>query len=218
MAMPGSIPISPLLLALDLAGTAVFAISGAGIGVRHGLDIFGVCVLAFVAGSGGGVMRDVLIGAMPPAAISQWQYVTVALLAGVITFWWHPRVERLRAPIMLFDAAGLGLFAVAGAQKALAFGLNPLAAAVLGMLTGIGGGILRDVLVREIPSVLRADLYAVAAFAGAGVVVAGHLLQLPPTATTLTGATLCFVIRLAATRHRWALPTADGARQRVEPE
>lgn len=111
--MPGSIPISPLLLALDLAGTAVFAISGAGIGVRHGLDIFGVCVLAFVAGSGGGVMRDVLIGAMPPAAISQWQYVTVALMAGVITFWWHPRVERLRAPIMLFDAAGLGLFAVA---------------------------------------------------------------------------------------------------------
>jgi uncharacterized membrane protein YeiH len=216
--MPESVPISPLLLALDLAGTAVFAVSGAALGVRHRLDIFGVCVLAVVAGSGGGVMRDVLIGAIPPAAISQWQYLTVASMAGVITFWWHPRIERLRTPILLFDAAGLGLFAVAGAQKALAFGLNPFAAAVLGMLTGIGGGMLRDVLVSEIPTVLRADLYAVAAFAGAGVVVAGYLLQLSPMATTPAGASLCFVIRLAAIRRRWALPTADVARQRAKPE
>lgn len=201
-------PVDLLLVVLDLAGTAVFAVSGAGVGVRYGLDLFGVCVLAFVAASGGGVMRDLLIGAVPPPALSQWQYMTVALLAGAITFRWHPRVERLRTPILLFDAAGLGLFAVAGTQKALAYGLNPFAAAALGMLTGIGGGILRDVLVREIPTVLRSDLYAVAAFAGAAVVVAGGWLGVPPTATTLAGAALCFALRVIAIRRRWGLPRA----------
>lgn len=197
-----------LLTLLDLAGTAVFAISGAAAGVRHRLDMFGIAVLAFVTASGGGMLRDVLIGAVPPPAISQWQYMTVALASGLVTFWWHPEVERLRRPILLFDAAGLGLFAVAGTQKALGIGLNPLAAAALGMLTGIGGGILRDVLVREIPTVLRADLYAVAALAGAAVVVAGHLLQWPPAVTAPAGAALCFGLRVVAIRRRWALPTA----------
>jgi uncharacterized membrane protein YeiH len=135
--------------------------------------------------------------------------VTVSLVAGAITFFWHPRLERLRTPILLFDAAGLGLFAVAGTQKALAFGLDPFIAALLGMLTGIGGGMLRDVFVNEIPTVLRSDLYAVAALAGAAVVVAGHLLQVPPTATTIAGATLCFGIRLVAIRGGWSLPTAS---------
>ncbi|MEW6322473.1 MAG: trimeric intracellular cation channel family protein [Acidobacteriota bacterium] len=200
-----------LLTLLDLAGTAVFAISGAAAGVRHRLDMFGIAVLAFVTASGGGMLRDVLIGAVPPPAISQWQYMTVALASGLVTFWWHPEVERLRRPILLFDAAGLGLFAVAGTQKALGFGLNPLAAAALGMLTGIGGGILRDVLVREIPTVLRADLYAVAALAGAAVVVAGHLLQWPPALTAPAGAALCFGLRVVAIRRRWTLPTAPEA-------
>ena len=201
------IEIGRLLLALDLAGTAVFAISGAAIGVKHRLDVFGVCVLAFVAGNAGGVLRDVLIGATPPAALGGWQHVAISLLAGVITFLWHPRLERLRTPILLFDAAGLGLFSVSGTQKALALGLNPFVAALLGMLTGIGGGMLRDVLVREIPTVLREDLYAVAALAGAGVVVAGHLLQLSPTAMTITGASVCIGIRLVAIRRGWSLPT-----------
>jgi uncharacterized membrane protein YeiH len=203
------IEISSLLLTLDLAGTAVFAVSGAAVGVKHRLDVFGVCVLAFVTGNAGGMLRDVLIGAVPPAAIAEWQHVTVSLVAGVVFFFWHPRLERLRTPILLFDAGGLALFAVSGSQKALAFGLNPLIAALLGMLTGIGGGLVRDVLVTEIPTVLREDLYAVAALAAAAVVVAGHLLNLPPTGTTIGGAALCFAIRLVAIRRGWSLPTAD---------
>ena len=207
--MPRHIEISGLLLTLDLAGTAVFAISGAAVGVKHRLDVFGVCVLAFVAGNAGGMLRDILIGAVPPVALVGWRYVTISLLAGVVTFIWHPRLERLHTPILIFDAAGLGLFSVSGTQKALAFGANPLVAALLGMLTGIGGGMLRDVLVGEIPTVLRKDLYALAALAGAGVVVAGPLLHLPPTAATIGGAALCLAVRLVAIRRGWALPTAD---------
>jgi uncharacterized membrane protein YeiH len=207
--MPKHIEIATLLLSLDLAGTAVFAISGAAVGLKHRLDVFGVCVLSFVAGNAGGIVRDVLIGAVPPVAFNKWQYVTVSLVAGVVTFVWHPRLERLHTPILIFDAAGLGLFSVSGTQKALAFGLNPLIAALLGMLTGIGGGMLRDVLVREIPTVLRKDLYALAALAGAGVVVAAPLLHLPPTAATIGGATLCFAVRVMAIWRRWDLPTAD---------
>jgi uncharacterized membrane protein YeiH len=209
MPMPKHIEIANLLLTLDLAGTAVFAISGAAVGVKHRLDVFGVCVLAFVAGNAGGMVRDVLIGAVPPVAFVGWLYVTVSLLAGVATFVWHPRLERLHTPILIFDAAGLGLFSVSGTQKALAFGANPLIAALLGMLTGIGGGMLRDVLVREVPTVLRKDLYALAALSGACVVVAGSLLQLPPTAATIGGAALCFAVRLVAIRRGWGLPTPD---------
>ena len=206
--MPKHIEIAGLLLTLDLAGTAVFAISGAAVGVKHRLDVFGVCVMAFVAGNAGGVLRDILIGAVPPVALVGWRYVTISLLAGVVTFIWHPRLERLHTPILIFDAAGLGLFAVSGTQKALAFGADPLVAALLGMLTGIGGGILRDVLVGEIPTVLRKDLYALAGLAGAGVVVAAPLLHLPPTAATIGGAALCFAVRLVAIRRGWALPSA----------
>jgi uncharacterized membrane protein YeiH len=207
--MPEHIEIAGLLLTLDLAGTAVFAVSGAAVGVKHRLDIFGVCVLAFVAGNAGGMLRDVLIGSVPPAAISGWQYVAVSLLAGVATFVWHPRLERLHTPILIFDAAGLALFCVSGSQKALAFGLYPLIAALLGMLTGIGGGMLRDVLVGDIPTVLRKDLYALAALAGAGVVVAGQLLHVPPTAATIAGAALCFAVRVATIRRGWHLPTPE---------
>jgi len=171
-----------------------------------------VCVLAFVAGNAGGILRDILIGAIPPAAFLGSQYVAISLLAAVVTFIWHPRLERLHTPILIFDAAGLGLFSVSGTQKALAFGANPLVAALLGMLTGIGGGMLRDVLVGEIPTVLRKDLYALAALAGASVVVAGQLLDLPPTVATTAGAVLCFGVRLVAIRRGWALPTADRIR------
>jgi len=210
--MPRHIEIASLLLTLDLAGTAVFAASGAAVGVRHQLDVFGVCVLAFVAGNAGGILRDILIGAIPPAAFLGSQYVAISLLAAVVTFICHPRLERLHTPILIFDAAGLGLFSVSGTQKALAFGANPLVAALLGMLTGIGGGMLRDVLVGEIPTVLRKDLYALAALAGASVVVAGQLLDLPPTVATTAGAVLCFGVRLVAIRRGWALPTADRIR------
>jgi uncharacterized membrane protein YeiH len=195
----------------------VFAVSGAAAGVKHRLDVFGVCVLAVVAGVGGGLIRDVLIGAVPPAALAGWLYLTVALGAGLVTFWGQSGIDRLRQPILVFDAAGLALFAVSGTHKALAFGLHPLVAALLGMLTGIGGGILRDTLVREIPAVLRSELYALAALAGAAVVVAGHRLSAPAAPIDLAGAALCFVLRIAALRHGWSLPVAKGARGAQEP-
>jgi uncharacterized membrane protein YeiH len=197
-----------LLLVLDLFGTFVFALSGALVAVRRGLDLFGVLVLSFAASSAGGIARDLLIGATPPAALQDWRYLGVSLLAGVLTFYRHADIERMRNPMQLSDAAGLALFAVAGAQKALAFNLAPGMAALLGMLTGIGGGMLRDLLVTEIPAVLRAELYAVAALAGASVVVLGDLLHLPPAATTLAGAGLCFGLRFMAIRHGWRLPVA----------
>ena len=195
-----------LLFTLDLIGTFVFALSGAAAGVKSKLDVFGIAVLAFVAGNAGGVTRDVLIGSVPPAAVNDWHYVAVSLAAAVVTFAWYPNVKRLQPIVLLFDAAGLGLFAVSGTQKALAFGIQPMAAALLGMLTGIGGGVLRDLLVNEVPVVLHADLYAMAALAGAAVVVAGHIVHWPPTATTIAGATLCFVLRLIAIRRGWRLP------------
>jgi uncharacterized membrane protein YeiH len=207
-----------LLLVLDLVGTCVFAISGATAGVTRRLDLFGILVLSFVAGNFGGITRDVLIGSVPPAAINDWRYLAVSLLAGAITFYWYSVVDRLRSPVLVFDAAGLALFAVSGAQKALAFGLNPVMAALLGMLTGIGGGMVRDVLLADIPTVLRADLYAIAALAGAAVVVIGDLLHLPPTATTIAGALLCFGLRLMAIHRGWQLPIAKWPRHRAAEE
>jgi uncharacterized membrane protein YeiH len=202
-----------LVLILDLLGTFVFAISGASAALTRRLDLFGTLVLAFVAGNAGGITRDVLIGSVPPAAISDWRYLAVSILAGVVTFYCSSAVDKLSgtklsSPVLLFDAAGLALFAVSGAQKALAFGLNPVMAALLGMLTGIGGGIVRDVLVAEIPTVLRADIYAVAALAGAAVAVIGKLLGIAATATAIVGALLCFGLRLLAIHRGWRLPVA----------
>ena len=208
------------LLVLDLMGTFVFALSGAVAGVRERLDLFGVLVLSFAAASAGGIMRDLLIGAVPPAAISDWRYLAVSLLAGLVVFFWYPISERLRNlsnHVLIFDAAGLALFAVAGTQKALGYRLNPVMAALLGVLTGIGGGMLRDVLVAQIPNVLRAELYAVAALAGAVVVVVGHVLNLPPTGMAAAGAAVCFGIRLIAIRRGWHLPVA-GLPQRRESD
>ena len=197
-----------LLLVLDLLGTFVFALSGATAGVKRRLDVFGVLVLSFVVGNVGGITRDLLIGAVPPAAISDWRYLAVSVLAGMITFWWPAAIDRLSSPVLVFDGAGLALFAVSGAQKALAYGLNPVMAALLGMLTGIGGGMARDILLAEIPTVLRTDLYAIAALAGAAVVVIGNALDLPSAAVTIAGALLCFTLRLMAIHWRWRLPIA----------
>lgn len=195
-----------LVLVLDLVGAFVFALSGAMAGVRHRLDVFGVLVLSFVAANAGGILRDLLIGAVPPAAIADWRYIFVSLLAGLVMLWAQGTVRRLRDAVLVFDAAGLGVFAVSGALKATAFGLNPLAAVLLGMLTGIGGGMLRDLLVAEVPTVLRAELYAVAALAGAAVVVGGQVLGLPSTPLAIIGAVLCFGLRLVALRRGWELP------------
>lgn len=199
-----------LFLILDLAGTFVFAISGATVGVRHRLDLFGVLVLSFAASTAGGITRDVLIGATPPAALVDWRYLMVAALAGLLVFYRYSITERLRNPVLIFDAAGLALFAVAGAMKALSFDLAPITCILLGMLTGIGGGIARDILVAQVPVVLRSELYAVAALAGASVVVIGYHLQLPQLPVLLAGALLCFGLRFMAIRYGWRLPLAHG--------
>jgi uncharacterized membrane protein YeiH len=200
--------ISTLLVAFDLGGTFVFALSGAAAGVKNRLDIFGVLVLSFAAGNSGGIVRDLVIGAIPPAAIRDWRYVAVSILAGLITFYWYRIINKLRSPVLVFDAAGLALFAVAGASKALAFHAGPVAATLLGMLTGIGGGMVRDVLVSEIPTVLRTELYAVAALVGAAVVVIGDALRLPSSVAEIAGASLCFGLRFIAMRRGWQLPVA----------
>jgi len=207
---PTIVPALKLFLtALDLVGTFVFALSGAIAAVKRELDFFGVLVLSFVAATTGGIIRDVLIGAIPPAALVDWRYLAISLVAGILTFYWFPLIDQLKSPVQLFDAAGLALFAVSGAQKALVYGLDVPMAALLGMLTGIGGGMARDVLLSEIPTVLRAELYAVAALAGAGAVVIGESLGLPSTATTLTGALLCLGLRLGSIYRGWHLPKAS---------
>ena len=206
---PAIVPAMKLfLVGLDFVGTFVFALSGAAAAVKADLDFFGVIVLSLVAATTGGIIRDVLIGAIPPAALVDWRYLAISLIAGILTFYWFPRIERLKSPVHLFDAAGLALFAVTGAQKALAYGLDAPMAALLGMLTGIGGGMARDVLLREIPTVLRAELYAVAALAGAGAVVIGESLGLPSTATTAIGVVLCLGLRLGSIYRGWHLPKA----------
>jgi len=191
---------------LDFIGTFVFALSGAVAGAKRGLDVFGILVLAIVAATTGGIVRDVLIGAIPPAALIDWRYLAISLIAGSLTFYWLTLIDRLRSPVQLFDAAGLAIFAVSGAQKALAYGLEPPMAALLGMLTGIGGGIARDLMLAQIPTVLRAELYAVAALAGASVALVGESLHLPPTATTLAGVTICLGLRLGSIYFGWHLP------------
>jgi uncharacterized membrane protein YeiH len=206
-----------LLLVLDLCGTFVFALSGAMAGIKHRFDIFGVLVLSFVAANSGGIIRDVLIGAAPPPGVADWRYIAVPVLAGLATFRWGAIVDRLKDSVQIFDAAGLGLFAVSGAQKALAFHLGPVTAVLLGMLTGIGGGMVRDVLAAEAPAVFRGNVYAVAALAGAAVVVVGRMLHLPSTAVTLVGAVLCFGLRFLAIRHDWQLPVA-GPQERSSAE
>ena len=198
------------LLILDLGGTFVFGLSGAVAGVKHRLDIFGVIVLSFVAANTGGIIRDLLIGAIPPATISDWRYIVAGLLPGLITFYAYRPIKRLNNPVLVFDAAGLGLFAVTGSLKALEYSINPLAAVFLGVLTGVGGGVTRDILVGEIPAVLRTDIYAVAALVGSTVVVIGYMLGFAQIAAVL-GAIMCFVIRILAIRRHWKLPTSRHA-------
>jgi len=197
-----------LVSLLDFAGTFAFAISGALVAVRHRLDLFGVLVLAFAAAAAGGILRDIAHGATPPVALVDWRYAAVSIAAGLLTFFRHAQVERMRNPVQLFDAVGLGLFAVLGTSKALQAGLGPLGAIMLGILTGVGGGVVRDVLVAQIPGVLKRELYAVAALLGAVVVVAGDRADLPPAPVAIVGAVLCFILRWLAIRRGWRLPVA----------
>lgn len=199
---------SGFITLLDFTGSFAFAISGATAGVRRGLDLFGVLVLAFAAASAGGILRDALLGATPPVALLDWRYPAIAAAAGLVTFYRYESIERLRNPVQLTDAVGLGLFAVVGAGKALDHGVGPVGAVLLGVLTGVGGGIVRDVLVTQIPGVLQRELYAVAALLGAMVVVSGDALGLPALPVAVAGALSCIALRMLAIRRGWQLPVA----------
>lgn len=199
-----------ILIWLDLLGIFVFGLSGGTLAVRHRLDVFGVMTLSLAAALAGGVVRDVLIGATPPAAVADERYLLAAMLSGAAAFFAHRWVNRLGKPVMVLDALGLGLFAVAGCQKALTFGVGPLPAVLLGVMTAVGGGAVRDLLVAEIPRVLREEIYALAALVGATVVVGAHLAGLPPLPSAVVGGALTSALRILSVARNWSAPRAPG--------
>ena len=198
---------STLLLVLDIVGIAVFASSGALVGVEKKLDLFGVVFLAVGTGLGGGFMRDALLGATPAAALTDWRYITTPLVVGLVVFYIHPAVTKFARVLLLVDAAGLGLFAVAGARKAIDFGVGPVGACGVGMLTAIGGGIIRDVLVREIPTVLHREIYATAALAATLLVVIGDRLKFDDVAVSIVAVAVAFGVRVVSRWRKWSAPT-----------
>ena len=196
-----------VVLAADLAGTVVFAIEGASAAIRAGLDLLGVLVLSFIVALGGGMIRDVLIGATPPSAIRDWRYPVLAFVAGLVTFLIHTQIEAVPALVLTtLDAAGLALFAVAGAEKALDFKINPFIAMLMGAITGCGGGVIRDMLLARVPVVLVTDIYASAALLGALVVVVGRRFGCPPAVAAMLGFVVCLTLRIAAVQFAWQLP------------
>ncbi len=200
-----------LLLVLDLGGIFVFAVTGGLVGVRKQFDVFGVLVLAGAAGLGGGFLRDVLIDATPPAALADWRYLIVPVFAGLVTFVFHPAMGRLERAINVFDAAGLGLFCVTGAVKALDYGLGPVPAALMGMVTGIGGGMIRDLLAGRVPVVFSSELYATPALLGAIWAVLADGWGLPVVYVAIPGVVICFGLRVLALRRNWHAPLPTGS-------
>ena len=196
------------LLLADLAGVAVFAASGASAAVVKRLDLFGVAFVGFVAALGGGILRDLVIGAVPPLAFADWRYAVAAVVASLAMFWLHPQLSRLRRTVLVLDAAGLGLFTVTGTLKALTAGVPPVGACLIGMLTGIGGGVARDLLTGEVPVVLRRDIYAVVSLGGAIAVVVLERLGLAGPLPLAAAAVAMTLVRLIALRRRWSAPIA----------
>src|SRR6202046_2897891 len=198
-----------LLFSADIAGTLIFAIEGAVAAVRGNLDLMGLMVLAFATALGGGIIRDVLIGDVPPASLRDWRYATAAFTGGAIVFFLHPWVREIPAPVLTtLDAAALALFAVAGTEKALLYKMHPFIAVLLGAVTAVGGGTVRDVLLAQIPNVLRSDIYATAALAGALVMVVATRLKVRPAFAAISGGLVCFLLRLVSVWQHWSLPKA----------
>jgi uncharacterized membrane protein YeiH len=203
----------PLLLTLDLTGTFAFGLNGALTAVRAArLDIVGVVTLGMITALGGGIIRDVLIGDVPPAAFRDWRYLALAAGGGLVAFALSQRLKRLEMPINVLDAVGLSVFAVIGASKALAFGLGVGPAVILGTVTGVGGGTIRDTLVREIPSVLHSELYAVPALIAAAITVATIRAGVYGLSAALGAAAVCFVIRMLGVRFGLNAPGPPGSR------
>lgn len=202
-------PTDRLVLAVDLLGTFVFALEGANAAVLRRLDFFGVLVLAFVTALGGGILRDVLIGAVPPASLRDRRYALLAFFGGAVVFFLHPVVRQVSGSLLIVvDAAGLGLFAVSGAAKALDYAIDPFFAVLLGGVTGVGGGCMGSVLQAQVPAILRTEIYAVAALAGAALMVVGIRRGLPRGWMMLAGGLFCFLVRVVSVWQHWNLPTA----------
>ncbi|MGI5487447.1 trimeric intracellular cation channel family protein [Microtetraspora malaysiensis] len=200
---------------LDLAGIFVFALSGALEGVRKRLDVVGMAVLAFFTAVGGGIMRDLFIGA-PPAAFRDTGYLLVPIAATVVAFFWHSQVERAMPGVLVFDAAGLGLFCAVGTTKALHYGMAPLHAVLLGVCTAVGGGVIRDVLSGEMPTLLYdRQLYALPAMLGATAMAVLYTAGVRGFVATLSSAVLAFTFRILAMRYGWRAPLAWGVRGSV---
>lgn len=198
--------LSLYITGVDLLGTFVFGLSGGTVAIRHRLDVFGVIVLAVAAALAGGMLRDMLLGATPVIALADERYLLVAVAAALVAFFFKPLISRLGKPVMVFDALGLGLFAVTGCRKGLEYGLDPVACVLLGVLTAVGGGLVRDLLVTEVPRVLREEIYALAAFVGATVVVVGEYLVLADWLVTLVGVSAAFSVRVISVIYGWSAP------------
>ncbi|MET0415965.1 MAG: trimeric intracellular cation channel family protein [Actinoplanes sp.] len=196
------------LLVADLIGVAVFAASGATAAIAKRLDLFGVAFVGFVAALGGGILRDLVIDAVPPLAFADWRYAVAAVIASIAVFFLHPQLNRLRRTVLVLDAAGLGLFTVTGTLKALEAGVPPVGACLIGMLTGIGGGVARDLLTGDIPAVLQRDIYAVVSLGGAILVTVLWEFELAGVLPMAAAAMLMTGVRLFALYRRWSAPVA----------
>jgi uncharacterized membrane protein YeiH len=191
---------------LDLLGTFAFGVSGAVAARQARLDFFGIATITFIVACGGGIVRDLCLGALPPVGLTNWHYLAVSLVAAVWVVCAQGAVARMRSPVQLFDAIGLGLFAVAGAKKAMSVGAGAEAAVLLGMVSAVGGGVLRDVLLSRVPTILQREIYASAALAGAGTEVALSYSGVNSTWTPWLAAAACILLRLASLRFGWRLP------------
>jgi uncharacterized membrane protein YeiH len=205
-----TVDLDAVLTGFDLAGTFVFAVSGALVAVRGRLDLFGTLVLAGATGLGGGMVRDVLLGDVPPQGLVDWRFLVAAALAGVVTFLWHPAVARWENLILTLDAAGLALFCVTGALKASNADLDVVPAALLGMITAVGGGIARDVLANRVPVVLEGGWYATPALVGAAWAAFAQGSGLPDAVVLVPGMLVCFGWRALALRRGWSPLPARG--------
>jgi uncharacterized membrane protein YeiH len=198
----------PLNLALNLAGTFAFGLSGGILAVRKQMDLFGVLVLSVATGLGGGIMRDIILGHTPPATLNDWRYLAVASLAGILVFLWYSRVVHHGRFITSFDAVGLSIFTVTGTTIALNAGLSPPPAALLGILTGVGGGVLRDVLAAEVPMILRTEIYAVASMLGAITIIIASQIGYSGVLVEIVAAMATFILRMVSVRRGWRIPIA----------